>query len=58
MSKGEDKKLAALARKNAAKSRPVTKDLSRQYDDTLRIRSQDKDPESGKLFKEMKRREF
>jgi hypothetical protein len=58
MSKREDQKLAALAKKNAAKVKPPTTDQASQYDDTLRIRSPEQDRETTRLFKEMKRREF
>lgn len=58
MSKKDDQRIAALARKNAAKAKAEPKDRTTQYDDTLRIRSQDQDPLTKRLFKEMKRREF
>ena len=58
MSKKEDQRIAALARKNAAKAKAPTKDLATQYDDTLRIRPQEQDPENRRFFKEMKKREF
>lgn len=57
----DDKKLAALARKNAAKA--IKKDLKPQpkYDSTLDATKPDEpeDPiETDRFFKEMKRREF
>ena len=58
MSKSEDKKIAALARKNAAKSRPKRPEDATQFDPTLRLRAGEEDAETRRLFKEMKRREF
>ena len=58
MSKKEDQRIAALARKNAAKAKAPVKDRTAQYDDTLRIRPQEQDPENRRFFKEMKKREF
>lgn len=58
MAKADDKRIAALARRNAAKmAKPKTVNPS-QFDDTLRIRREEEDPETRRLFKEMKRREF
>jgi hypothetical protein len=58
MSKKDDQRIAALARKNAAKAKAEPKDRTIQYDDTLRIRPQEQDPENRRFFKEMKKREF
>jgi len=58
MSKQDEKRIAALAKKNAAKAKAPTKDRTTQYDDTLRIRPSDQDPDTRRLFKEMKKREF
>lgn len=58
MSKKDDQKLAALARRNAAKSKAEPKDRTTQYDDTLRIRPAEQDPETRRFFKDMKKREF
>ncbi len=58
MGKREDQRIAALAKKNAAKVKPSREDRSAQYDDTLRQRPQEQDAETTRLFKEMKRREF
>ncbi len=58
MSKQDEKRIAALARKNAAKAKAPAKDRTAQYDDTLRIRPSDQDPDTRRLFKEMKKREF
>ncbi len=57
MSKQDDKRIEALAKKNAAKSNPPKKDRRAQYDDTLRIGNAE-DRETQRLFKEMKKREF
>jgi hypothetical protein len=57
MSKQEDARIAKLARKNAAKVVPPKRDKAAQFDDTLRQRP-DEEPETRRLFKEMKRREF
>ena len=58
MGKREDQRIAALAKKNAAKVKPPTQDQSAQYDSTLRQRPPEQDAETTRLFKEMKRREF
>jgi hypothetical protein len=58
MSKREDQRIAALAKKNAAKVKPPTADQSAQFDSTLRHRPQEEGTETKRLFKEMKRREF
>jgi hypothetical protein len=58
MSKREDQRLAALAKKNAAKVIQPKQDRSAQFDPTLRQRGSEEDPETRRLFKEMKRREF
>jgi hypothetical protein len=58
MGKREDQRIAALAKKNAAKVKPPTADQSAQYDSTLRRRPPEQTRETERLFKEMKRREF
>lgn len=58
MSKREEQKLAALLKKHAGKTQPTKKNLSTQYDSTLRIRPEEQDETAKDLFKEMKRREF
>jgi hypothetical protein len=58
MSKREDQRIAALAKKNAAKVVPSKGDRATQFDPTLRQRPQEGDAETQRLFKEMKRREF
>lgn len=57
MGKKEDAMIAKLVKKaNAKVAQP--KDRSRQYDDTLRIRGDDQDPETKRMFKDMGKREF
>ncbi len=58
MSKREDQRLAALAKKNAAKVVTPKGDKSVRFDATLRQRPDEEDPETQRLFKEMKKREF
>jgi hypothetical protein len=58
MTKREDQRIAALAKKNAAKIKPPRQDQAKDFDPTLRQRARDEDPETKRLFKEMKRREF
>lgn len=57
MGKQEDRRIAALAKKNAAKIKPPTADQSPRFDATLRQRPE-QDAETQRLFKDMKRREF
>ncbi len=57
MSKSDDKKLEALARRNAAKVAKAKAKKRRKYDDTLPDEPEE-DAESQKLFSEMKKREF
>ena len=57
MSKQDAAKIAALVKKNLAKQRPEPKDPS-QFDDTLRHRPGETAPETQRIFKEMKKREF
>ncbi len=54
------KKLEALARKNAARAARVQTNRSRTYDATLDAtrRNQDETGEIQRMFREMKRREF
>jgi hypothetical protein len=58
MSKQEDQRIAALARKNAAKVVTPKSDRAAKYDDTLKQRPAEEDSETRRLFKEMKKREF
>jgi hypothetical protein len=57
MPKNEDKKLEALAKKNAAKIFKPKSGFSPKYDDTLR-QEPEPDKDRDRFFKEMKRREF
>jgi hypothetical protein len=57
MSKMDDRKLLALARKNALKSTAKKPKKNPKYDDTLAPEPDD-DEETKRLFKEMKKREF
>ena len=57
MSKSDDQKLAALAKKNAARAVKTKPKLRRQYDSTL-PQEEDEDLERRKFFSEMKKREF
>jgi hypothetical protein len=57
MGRQEDRRIANLARKNAAKIKPPKEEQREQFDPTLRQRPPE-DPETRRLFKEMKRREF
>ena len=54
---GDDERIARLAKKNAAKPAIPKADRASQYDDTLQKRAEE-DPETRRLFKEMKKREF
>jgi hypothetical protein len=58
MSKREDARIAALAKKNAEKAVPPKRDRAAKFDPTLRQRLTEDEPETERLFKEMKRREF
>jgi hypothetical protein len=58
MSKREDQRIAALAKKNAAKVVVPKSERASQYDPTLRQRPDEEDSETRRLFKEMKKREF
>ncbi len=58
MTKADDKKIAALAKKNAAKQ--VQKERTKQrhrYDDTLPDDTEE-DQDARDFFREMKKREF
>lgn len=56
MTKSDDAKLAALARKNAAKAAKAKKKLRHQYDHTLPPETEE-DMEVRKFFSEMKKRD-
>lgn len=58
MSKREAQRIAALIKKTAGKAPKSRQDRAAQYDDTLKGRPAEQDPETSRLFKEMKRREF
>jgi len=58
MSKQDDARIARLAKKNAEKVVKPKRDRSLQFDPTLRPRPEEEEPETERLFKEMKRREF
>lgn len=57
MSKGDDKKLEALARKNAAKAAKAKTQKRHRYDDTLPP-EREEDADARALFEAMKKREF
>ena len=57
----DDKKIIALAKKNAAKSQQLEKKRQRTFDDTLDATAPADAPvgsDADSLFKEMKKREF
>jgi hypothetical protein len=58
MSKREDQRIAALAKKNAEKVITPKRDRASQFDPTLRQKPEDEEAETKRLFKDMKRREF
>jgi hypothetical protein len=57
MSKSDERKLAALVKKNAAKAAKAKKKVRRQYDTTLPPETEE-DTELRDFFSEMKKREF
>jgi hypothetical protein len=57
MNKSDAQKLAALAKRNAAKTATTKAKVRRQYDSTLPPETED-DPERRAFFSEMKKREF
>jgi hypothetical protein len=56
--KGDEQKLAALIKKNAAKAEAAKQKVKRNYDSTLRSETTDDDIERRDFFSEMKKREF
>ncbi|HJS47014.1 MAG TPA: hypothetical protein VJ773_03400 [Gemmatimonadales bacterium] len=58
MPKREDQRIANLAKKNARKLAPPKQEKAPQFDETLRIRSEEVTEDTRRNFKEMKRREF
>ena len=57
MTKSDDKKLEALARKNAAKAARPKSRVRRKYDDTL-PEEDEQAQDAHKFFSQMKKREF
>ncbi len=58
MTRRDDQRIAALAKKNAAKIKPPKQEQAEDFDPTLKHRTPDQESETKRLFKEMKRREF
>lgn len=58
MSKADDRKMAALVKKLAAKSATKKTDRRRRYDPTLQSDEGADDTERRNFFSEMKKREF
>jgi len=58
MSKSDDRKLAALVRKNAAKVAATKQRAQKKYDSTLPPDTTAEDLERREFFSEMKKREF
>jgi len=56
MTKADDQRIAALAKKNAAKVVEQKKKVRHQYDDTLPNDTED-DQDARRIFQEMKKRE-
>ncbi len=55
----DDKKIIALAKKNAAKAQQVQEKNKQKFDATLdATRPAERSAEADRIFKEMKRREF
>ena len=55
----DDKKIIALARKNAAKAQQVQEKNRQKFDATLdATRPAERSADAERIFKEMKRREF
>ena len=58
MTRRDDQRIAALAKKNAAKVKPPRQEQAADFDPTIRQRAPEQDSDTKRLFKEMKRREF
>ena len=58
MSKSDERKLAALVRKNAAKAAKARRKIQRQHDSTLPPETTEEDLERRDFFSEMKKRDF
>jgi hypothetical protein len=57
-SKSDERKLAALVKKTAAKAAKAKRKVQRQYDRTLPAETTDEDLERRDFFSEMKKRDF
>jgi hypothetical protein len=57
MTKADDQRIAALARKNAAKASQPKKPKRTKFDDTVREDTEE-DLDARKFFSQMKKREF
>ena len=57
MTKSDDKKLQALARKNAAKAAQPKSRVRKKFDDTLQAEDEQAQ-DAHKFFSQMKKREF
>ncbi len=57
MGKQDDARIAKLVRKASAQQPKKPKDPA-QFDDTLRLRPEETGPDTQRMFKEMKKREF
>lgn len=58
MSKRDEQRMAKLVKKHAGAPKSRKIDKSAQYDETLRGRPPEQDPETKRLFKEMRERDF
>ena len=58
MANSDERKLAALVKKNAAKAAKAKRKVQRQYDRTLPPETTDEDLARRDFFSEMKKREF
>ena len=58
MTRRDDQRIAALAKKNAAKIKPPRTGAGGGFRSDAQARTPDQESETKRLFKEMKRREF
>ena len=58
MTKKDDQRIAALAKKNAARELKPKGAPTPKYDETLKHAGEEEDNERKRFFKDMKRREF
>lgn len=59
MGKQDDARLAKLVKKLAGQpAKKSGREQAVQYDDTLKLRKDQESPETDRIFKEMKKREF